>query len=167
MLLGLRRKKVRFLVNHVYQGTNPKYWEKKRKLLNSIGHQIGEGTKIVGPVQIYGHLTVGENVWLGESFTVHGLGSVTIGSNCDVGPNVIFLTGSHEIGGPDRRAGKGISTTIKIGNGCWIGGRSTVIGSAEIGDSSVLAAGCVAKGNIPANAVVGGVPAKVIKSLES
>lgn len=166
MLLGLKRKRVWFLVNRVYVGTNPKNWAKKRKLLNSIGHHIGEGTRVVGPLKLYGTLTVGKDVWLGEGFALYGHGSVTIGDNCDVGPDVTCLTGSHEIGGSDRRAGAGISSEIKIGNGCWIGGRSTIIGPANIADSSVLAAGCVVKGDVPANVVAGGVPAKVIKTLE-
>ncbi len=166
MLLGLKRKRALFLINHVYQGTNPKYWEKKRKLLNSIGHAIGEGTKIVGPVRIYGKLQVGKNVWLGENFTVYGLGTVRIGDNCDVAPDVVCLTGSHEIGGPERRAGKGTMNDLSIGNGCWVCARSTLIGPLTISDSSVIAAGSVVNRPVDENTLVGGVPAKVIRTLE-
>lgn len=166
MLLGLKRRRALFLVNHIYQGTNPKHWEKKRKLLNSIGHSIGEGTKVVGPVRLYGRLNVGKDVWLGENFTVHGLGEVQIGSNCDIAPDVVFLTGSHKIGGSDRRAGEGTTNNISIGDGCWIGARSTLVGPLEVGQACVIAAGSVVNKSVDVNALVGGVPAKLIRTLE-
>ena len=134
--------------------------------MNSIGHSIGKGTKIVGPVRIYGKLIVGEDVWLGENFTVHGLGQVIIGDRCDIAPDVTCLTGSHEIGDTKRRAGQGTTNDITIGNGCWICARSTLIGPTIIGEASVISAGCVVTKEVPANVLIGGVPGKIIKSLE-
>lgn len=166
MLLGLKRKLALFLVNHVLCGTNPKHWEKKRALLNWIGHDIGEGTKIVGPVEIYGTLHTGKNVWLGTGFKIHGLGNVTIGNNCDIGPEVVCLTGSHKIGNAVRRAGAGITEDINIGNGCWIGGRSTIVGGSKIGASSVVAAAGLVVKDMPENTLAGGVPAKIIHRLD-
>lgn len=165
MLLGLRRKFVYLCVNHIYAGTNARYWEVKRKLLNSIGHEIGENTKVVGPVRIYGKLKTGKNVWLGTNFTLHGLGQVQIGDCCDIAPDVTCLTGSHEIGDYSRRAGTGITNNISIGNGCWIGARSTIVGGAEIEDGCVVAAGACVVNSAPADTLIGGVPGKVIKEL--
>ena len=165
MLLDLRRKFVYLCVNHIYAGTNSRYWEIKRKLLNSIGHEIGENTKVVGPVKIYGKLKTGKNVWLGTNFTLHGLGQVQIGDCCDIAPDVTCLTGSHEIGDHSRRAGTGIIREVRIGNGCWIGAGSTIVGGTEIGDGCVVAAcTCVVK-SAPADTLIGGVPGKVIREL--
>ena len=165
MLLGLRRKFVYLCVNRIYAGTNARYWEVKRKLLNNIGHEIGENTKVVGPVRIYGKLKTGKNVWLGMNFTLHGLGQVQIGDCCDIAPDVTCLTGSHEIGDHSRRAGTGITKNIRIGNGCWIGARSTIVGGAEIGDGCMVAASACVVNSIPADTLIGGVPGKVIKEL--
>ena len=52
---------------------------------------------------------------------------------------------------------------IKIGKNCWIGAKVTVLDGVEIGDNCVVAAGAVITKNMPANAVIGGVPAKIIK----
>lgn len=166
MLLGLKRKLSLFLVNRVFCGTNPKYWEKKRILLNWIGHDIGFGTKVVGPVEINGTLHTGENVWLGTGFKIHGLGNVTIGNNCDIGPEVVCLTGSHKIGDATRRAGEGITEDIQIGDGCWICGRSTIVGGTRIGDAAVVAAAGLVVKDVPENTLVGGVPAKFIRKLD-
>jgi acetyltransferase-like isoleucine patch superfamily enzyme len=56
-------------------------------------------------------------------------------------------------------------TSVRIGNNVWVGTRVTIIGDTEIGDNCVVAAGAVVRGVFPANSVLGGVPAKVIKTL--
>ena len=156
---------VTYLVNHIYVGTHA--FKRKRKLLRSIGWQIGEGTRIVGPITNTGTVQIGKDCWIGRDFTVNGNGHVVIGDNCDIAPQVTFLTGGHEIGGPDRRAGKGEKYTVTVGNGCWIGARSTLGRNITVGDSTVIAAcACVMK-DIPDNVLAGGVPAKVIRKFEN
>ena len=164
-LRGLQWCYVFFRVNWTLKGT--KSFEKKRKLLNKLeGYSIGEGTKIVGPIQSTGRLTIGKNCWIGKNFYVNGNGSVTIGDNCDIAPEVTFQTGGHEIGDASRRAGKGCIHHQRVGNGVWIGGRTTIVNTVTIGDGSVIAGcACVTK-NVENNTLVGGVPAKVIRKLE-
>lgn len=162
-LLGLKKRLWLFSVNHLYAGTHS--FEKKRRLLRKLGYEIGEGTKVVGPVFCTGSLTVGKNCWVGKNFMVNGNGSVTIGDNCDIAPEVAFQTGGHEIGSKERRAGEGLVKHIKVGNGCWIGARSTILGDVQIGDGSVVAAcACVCK-DVESDTLVGGVPAREIKKL--
>lgn len=152
-----------FLVNKIYCGTRK--FEKKRKLLNKIGYSIGEGTKVVGPIRCTGKLIVGKNCWIGKNFLVNGNGTVIIGDNCDIAPEVTFQTGGHEIGDVSRRAGKGRIFNQKVGDGTWIGGRSTILNNSKIGKSCVIAScACVTK-DIPDNSLVGGVPAKLIRHL--
>ncbi len=163
--LGLKIRWVNYCVNKRYAGTKPKHFEKKRRLLNSIGHSIGEGSKIVGPIFCTGKMIIGENTWVGRNLTVNGNGTVFIGSNCDIAPDVAFQTGGHEIGGKSRRAGEGFNKDIRVGNGCWIGARSTIIGGVTVGDAAVVAAcACVCK-NVDDNTLVGGVPARLIRKL--
>lgn len=152
-----------WLINHVFVGT--RCFIQKRWLLNVVGHQVGTGTKIVGPLFCTGKLVAGKDCWIGRNFTIHGNGIVTLGDCCDIGPDVMFLTGSHEIATPQRRAGAGQTHTIRIEEGCWIGARSTFLNEITVGRGSVIAAcACVTK-DIPANTLAGGVPAGSIRTL--
>ena len=162
-LKGIHSRINIFLVNKVYNGT--RHFEIKRRLLNKIGYQIGEGTKIVGPIICTGKLIIGENCWIGKNFLVNGNGTVTIGDNCDIAPEVTFQTGGHKIGDSTRRAGEGCVFSQSVGSGTWIGGRSTILNNSNIGRSCVVAScACVVK-DVPDNSLVGGVPAKLIRSL--
>ena len=164
-LFGIYRRLVLFLVNKIFCGTKPKYFEIKRKLLISIGYKIGENTKIVAPIECSADLYIGSNCWIGKNLMVNGNGTVIIGDNCDIAPEVAFLTGGHKIGNEIRRAGLGETYKICVGDGVWIGSRSTILNSTTIGKSSVIAAcACVTK-DVEENVVVGGVPAKVIKEI--
>jgi len=165
-LTGLKKRMVSFCVNKIFVGTKSQYFEIKRKLLNSIGHEIGKDTKIVGPINCTGKLVVGQNCWLGANITVHGNGKVFIGDNCDIAPDVIFQTGSHEIGASFRRAGIGFNKEIEIGEGCWIGVRCTILPNVKIGSGCVIAACSCINMNIEENSLAGGVPGRIIKSLK-
>ena len=153
-----------FLTNHILAGT--RCFEAKRQLLKFAGFNIGRHTKVVGPVFITGEWTVGENCWIGYNLKIHGNGHVTIGNNCDLAPDISFITGSHQIGSHERRAGKGYNADITVGNGCWIGAATDIMPGVKIGDGCVVAAcACVAE-NIPEDCLAGGVPSKVLKKLE-
>lgn len=144
-----------------------KLWGLKRVVLRLGCVSVGNTSRVCGPL-IIGNavkLSIGEGTWVGQDFCVYGSGSCVIGSNCDIGPNVVILSGSHEIGGKDRRAGKGFHYNIEIGNGVWIGGKSTVFGNIKINDSSIVAAGSVVQRDVEKNTIVGGVPAKLIRDL--
>lgn len=162
-LNSIKKRICLYLVNKVFVGT--KKFEKKRKLLNSIGFKIGENTKIVGPIECTGILEIGENCWVGKNLKINGNGKVIIGDNCDIAPEVTFQTGGHKIGSMPRRAGEGEIYTQIIENGVWIGGRSTIIGNIVVGEGSVIGGcSCVVK-NVEKNTLVCGVPAKVVREL--
>lgn len=154
---------VMFLVNHVFVGT--RCFERKRKLLNSIGYVIGEGTKIVGPIFCTGKLTVGKDCWIGKDLTIHGNGTVLIGDHCDIAPEVMFLTGGHAVGTSQRRGGAGQSYRIHVEDGCWIGARATLGKDIRIEKGSVVGACACVMQDVPQDTMVGGVPAREIRSL--
>ena len=153
-----------YLVNHFLCGTRFFSW--KRSLLRSAGFEIGDNTKIVGPVFCTGTLKIGDACWIGRGLTVHGNGTVVIADRCDLAPDVTFLTGGHRIGTPERRAGAGETYHITVGNGVWIGAGATVLGNTEVRDGSVIAACACVTTDVPEHTVAGGVPAKVIKELD-
>lgn len=147
-------------------GTKEKNFIKKRNLLNRLDNfSIGEGTKIVGPVEVLGYLQTGKDCWIGKNLRVNGNGHVTIGDNCDIGPEVTFQTGGHAIGSPERRAGEGLVFDQTVGNGTWIGGRSTIANRVDIGNGCVVACCACVTGDVLSNTLVGGVPARKIRDL--
>ena len=161
---GLKRKFSFVFINHFFKGT--RFFELKRKLLNFAGYKIGENTKIVGPIFITSNLEIGSNCWIGRNFSCEGNGKVIIGNNCDIAPNVTFLTGGHKIGNKKRRAGQGEVYSINVENAVWIGANSTIGRNINIGASSVIAAcSCVMK-DVDENILIGGVPAKKIRCLD-
>lgn len=162
-LRSVKRRIAMFCVNYLFSGT--RYFSIKRRLLQAAGYEIGKDSKVVGPVFSTGSLSIGRNCWIGRNLMVHGNGSVEIGDNCDIAPDVTFLTGGHEIGGSQRRAGKGKSYKIHVGNGVWIGARSTIFSDVKIYDGSVIAACSCVQRDVFVDTLVAGVPARVVKEL--
>lgn len=164
-LKSLKRKTVEFMVNHLLAGT--KFFEMKRRLLISIGYAIGEKTKVVGPLYCTGTLKIGDSCWIGRNLTVHGNGSVNIGDRCDIAPDVVFITGGHQIGDNARRAGQGEHYCITIGNGVWLGARATILMNTTVADGCVVAACACVNKSVLSNMLVAGVPARIVRNLES
>ena len=156
---------VMFCVNHILAGTFA--FPLKRKLLRSVGFEIGEGTRIAGPLFCTGTLKIGKDCWIGRDLRVEGNGSVEIGDRCDIAPSVMFLTGGHAIGDASRRAGKGEHYRICVGDGVWIGARATLARNITVGNSSVVAACAYVGKDVPRDSLVGGVPARVIRELDN
>ena len=162
----IKRRVLIKLVNTFFSGTRTCFFPVKRYILREVGFEIGDGTKIVGPVEINGNLVIGKNCWIGKNLRINGNGTVIICDNCDVAPEVTFQTGGHQIGKECRRAGKGENYTQLVGSGTWIGGRVTILGNTQIGSGCVIAGcACVVK-DVPNNTLVGGVPAKIIRGLD-
>lgn len=112
------------------------------------------------------HIHLGENVGIGEFAYLGGGGGLEIGDDCIVGQYFSCHPENHNYDDPQiliREQGvtrKG----IVIGKNCWIGSKVTVLDGVTIGDNCVIAAGAVVNRNMPANSVIAGVPARVIKS---
>ena len=141
----------------------------KRWLYQTVGFRFGRNTSIGNRITAYvlGSVVVGDNTWLGRNldFSVPKGTSLRIGSNVDVAPFVKFQCGSHKLGSSVRRAGIAHSQSISIGDGCWIGTSTVILGGAHVGKGTVIAAGSVViAGSYPENVLLGGVPAKVLKT---
>ena len=141
----------------------------RRLLLNLCGFRIGSQTRACGGGSFYGRgeLVIGEATWLSPRviFYTHPDAQIKIGSRCDIGHGVEFIPGSHLIGTSSRRAGKGTAKPIEIGDGCWIGAKSVILGGVRIGVGSFVAAGSVVTRNVPDNVMVAGVPARIKRDL--
>ncbi len=134
---------------------------------NNVG--IGDFSRIIVSTslnQVGDYIKIGNNVGIGEFAYLGGAGGLEIGDECIVGQYLSCHPENHiydDINISIRHQGvtrKG----IKIGNNCWIGSKVTILDGVEIGDGSIIAAGAVVNKSFPANSIIGGVPAKLIKS---
>lgn len=159
----------RYLGSLLIAITPSSFFRFKRVLLSFMSIDYGNNVKVNIGVKFYGtgEIAIGDNTWIGPNCTFYTTSSskIIIGSNCDIAPEVSFVCGSHEIGDKFRRAGSGVSRDIFIGNGCWIGVKSVVLG-ADIEDAVVVGASSLVNKDLKANTVCVGVPAKKVKSLE-
>ena len=166
LIKKIKKSISRFLINHIFLGT--RYFGIKSVLLRFSGYKIGKNTKIVGPIN-YGNaikFNIGDNCWIGKNISFDGNGIVNIENNVDIGPNCVINTGGHEIGTSNHRAGKGLSNTITIKNGVWIGTNCIIINNSTIENGSVVGAGAVVIGDVSCNTLVAGVPAKIKKKYD-
>lgn len=141
----------------------------RRRCLRLGGIDAHSGVCFCGRGWIYGRgdFSIGSDTWLspGVIAHTHPQASIVIGRQCDIGHGVEFIPGSHLIGTRERRAGEGTALPIEIGDGCWIGARTVILGGVSIGAGSVVAAGSVVTRNVSANVLVAGVPARVKREL--
>lgn len=113
------------------------------------------------------NIHAGDNFLTNYNVTILDVAPVNIGNDVMIGPNTLITSVGHPLSPKGRKARLGICKPVNIGNNVWIGGNCTILPGVTIGDNSVIAAGAVVTKDIPANCVVAGVPAKIIKTLES
>ena len=142
----------------------PKKYEKKNKILRKCGFSIGKGTKIVGPIFVSANLIIGDNCFIGRNFSAEGNGTITIGDNVDIAPNVVISTGSHFIGDSRRRAGEGITKNIHIGTGTWLCNSCVVFD--DVGHGCVVGAGSLVLHKTKNDVLLVGQPAVIKRVLE-
>ena len=160
------------------------YSDEARRLtaqLNSGWHEPDAMRRIVS--QIFGytvpdslmlwppfHCDFGKNVRIGENVFVNAgccfqdQGGIRIGNDVLIGHQVVLATINHGLA-PEKR-GEHVLAPIVIGNKVWIGSHATICQGVTIGDGAVVAAGAVVTKDVPPRTVVGGVPAKVIRTID-
>jgi|WetSurMetagenome_2_1015567.scaffolds.fasta_scaffold183526_2 acetyltransferase-like isoleucine patch superfamily enzyme len=139
--------------------------------LRAVGFSIGRGTlihgtpKIVGSEWFYDRLKIGNSCLINQDCYFDLCGHITIHDKVTIGPQSTFLSGTHVIGDEYNRLGELIAKDIEIDNGTWIGACVLILPGVKIGKGAVIAAGSVVNHDVPANTLVGGVPAKMIREL--
>ena len=109
------------------------------------------------------NITVADGVFINSGCHFQDQGGIVIGEGSLIGHNVVLATLNHEM---DPSYRKDLHPApVKIGRNVWIGSNATICPGVTIGDGAVVAAGAVVTKNVPANAVVGGVPARLIRCI--
>lgn len=109
------------------------------------------------------NIHIGKNVFVNHACTFMDRGGITLEDNVLIGPKANLITTNHPINPSERRAT--ISQPIVIKKGAWIGVGATILPGVTIGENSIVAAGAVVSKDVPDNTIVGGIPAKFIKSI--
>ena len=109
------------------------------------------------------NIHIGKNVFLNMGCKFQDQGGIYIDDGALIGHNVVLATLNHAMSPEDR--GTMIPKPIHIGKNVWIGANATVLPGVTIGDSAIVAAGAVVTRDVPENAIVGGVPAEVMRTI--
>lgn len=164
------------MLNQKYNALTEYQPEERNAVLREILGELNENVYFQGPITFhYGRNTkVGKNTFVNFHFVCQDDTEVTIGENCDFGPNVTIVTPIHPMISSERQAlmcPDGVprrlcyAKPVHIGNGCWLGANVTVLPGVTIGDNCVIGAGSVVVKSIPANSFAAGNPCKVIRTI--
>lgn len=112
-------------------------------------------------------IKIGNNVGMGEFTYLGGAGGLEIGDDCIIGQYLSCHPENHNFENKEELIRMQGTTRkgIKIGRNCWIGSKVTFLDGVEIGYGCVVAAGSVVNKSFPAYSVIGGIPAKLLKTI--
>jgi acetyltransferase-like isoleucine patch superfamily enzyme len=131
-----------------------------------VGTKVDDSFLLIPPFYATGgnETRIGRNVFINQNCTFYDLGGIDIADDVMIGPNVSIITSGHPLE-PSERRSVTIGKPIVIDRNVWIAAGVTKIGGVTIGESSVVAAGSVVTKDVPANTLVGGNPARVIRGV--
>ncbi len=161
--MAQRARKITVEMNKEYRTP-----EELRKLFSELtGQKVDENFVIFPPFNAdYGqNIKIGKNVFINSGCCFQDQGGIEIGDNVMIGQQVVIATINHDLN-PEKRKNM-LPAPVKIGNRVWVGAHATILSGVTVGDNSVIAAGAVVTKDVPENAVVAGVPAKIIKKIAS
>ncbi|HVM90089.1 MAG TPA: DapH/DapD/GlmU-related protein [Puia sp.] len=139
--------------------------EVRERLGEITGNMIDRSTTIFIPFYTnFGkHTRIGKNVFINHACSFLDLGGITIEDEVLIGPRVNLVTENHPLDPMQRKSLNLKSILIK--RNAWIGAAATILPGVTIGENSIVAAGAVVNADVPDNTIVGGVPAKLLRSL--
>jgi acetyltransferase-like isoleucine patch superfamily enzyme len=149
-----------YLCNHIFNhipSYNFRHWVYKYLLR----YDLGENVKIQMGCYVYirNNFSVGDHSMINRDCVLDSRGGLVIGSRVNISPYVQIYTAEHVANSPDFAESR---ASVKIGDYVWISTRATILPGVTLGDGAIVAAGAVVNKDVPAYAIVGGVPAKVI-----
>jgi acetyltransferase-like isoleucine patch superfamily enzyme len=126
---------------------------------------VGHGTKIRCHE---GVVSIGAKTVLGQECTISAFQHISIGRECVIADRVMLIDFDHgmvEVDRPIREQGI-YKRDVRVGNNVWIGYGACILRGVSVGHNAVIGTGAVVTKDVPANAIVGGVPARIIRMRE-
>jgi maltose O-acetyltransferase len=138
-----------------------------RPLLEELVGTLGEDAFVKPPLYVdYGeHLHIGRGTFINSNLVALDVATITIGEDCQIGPNVQLLTPTHPLEREPRRAHLEAARPITIGDNVWLGGGVIVCPGVTIGHDSVIGAGSVVTRDVPPGVLAVGNPARVLREI--
>lgn len=167
---GLMKERHRArLLFHKFNSLSDAHLEERQKVLYQIFENAGENLFVEPPFYCdYGsNIKAGKNLFMNFNCCILDVARVTFGDNCMIGPHVQIYTATHPLEFKARNSGKELGSPITIGNNVWIGGNATICPGITLGNNVVVAAGAVVSKSFPDDVVIGGNPAKIIKTIDN
>ncbi|MEZ4779029.1 MAG: sugar O-acetyltransferase [Flavobacteriaceae bacterium] len=167
-ILMAERKRAKLLFQEI-NSLNETQKAKRNQLLYKLFGNAGKNLWVEPPFYCdYGYnISVGYNVFFNYNCCILDVMPVTIGNRVMLAPYVQIYTATHPLQAKERNSGKEFAKPITIGDDVWIGGGAIICPGVTIGNRVVIAAGAVVAKDIPDDVLVGGNPAKVIKTIEN
>ena len=139
-----------------------------RPILVDLLGSLGDGAFVKPPLYVdYGeHISIGARTFVNYNLTALDVAPITIGADCQFGPNVQLLTPTHPIEPGPRRDKLEAAKPITIGDNVWLGGGVIVCPGVTIGADTVVGAGAVVTKDLPPGVLALGNPARVVRELD-
>ncbi|MDT0609195.1 sugar O-acetyltransferase [Streptomyces lancefieldiae] len=136
-------------------------------ILTELLGSLGADAHVRPPLYVdYGsNITIGARTFVNYNLTALDVAAITIGEDCQIGPNVQLLTPTHPLEAEPRRDKLEAARPITIGDNVWLGGGAIVLPGVTIGDNAVVGAGAVVTKDVPANVVAVGNPARPVRTV--
>lgn len=139
--------------------------------------EIGDGSRIgayslitcTSHLSKYGKgIKIGSNTAIGQFSEFGAAGGIEIGNDVIMGSYISFHSENHNFNDLTKliREQGVTSKGIQLGNNIWVGAKVTFLDGCIVGNNSVVAAGAVVNGVFPDNVIIGGIPAKILKTIE-
>ena len=160
--MGCEARRITFELNSAYHTPG----EVRSLLSRLFGYEVDATLRVFPPF----YSDFGKNIHIGKDVFINACchfqdhGGVTVGDGCQIGHNVVFATLNHGLAPENRKTT--YPAPIVLGKNVWIGSNATILQGVTIGDNAVVAAGAVVTRDVPDNTIVGGVPAKPLKSID-
>lgn len=138
-----------------------------RAALTELLGSLGEDAFVKAPLFVdYGeNLHIGARTFVNYNLVALDVVTITIGEDCQIGPNVQLLTPIHPLEPGPRRDKLEAARPITLRDNVWLGGGVIVCPGVTIGENSVIGAGSVVTRDVPPNVVAVGNPARVLRDL--
>ncbi|MEU2222937.1 sugar O-acetyltransferase [Streptomyces sp. NPDC012751] len=150
-----------------YQAVYTEDADQARAVLADLLGAVGADVDVRPPLYVdYGsNITIGARTFVNYHLTALDVARITIGEDCQIGPNVQLLTPTHPLEPGPRRDKLEAARPITIGDNVWLGGGVIVCPGVTIGDDAVIGAGAVVTKDVPAGVVAVGNPARPVRTL--
>lgn len=156
---GMRDVKLLFGINH----TMP-YTEEYDNLVKELfAGNIGEGSCVMPPLNLVcaNQVKIGRNVLIMGGCLMMSRGGITIDDDAMIAANAQLISNNHDL----HDHALLVCKPVHICRNAWIGAGATILPGVTVGENAVVAAGAVVTKDVEANTIVGGNPAKFIKSI--